>query len=149
MKKETRIKVCYPNYYRGEDYHGDQQISSLSRIVKDSESLFRIFKMCYNNRIITHIKDVHKSLFQLDQLKFDECIGGVCDMGHFHVEEYKVIEKPKFYDEAVKMLNVWIAECEKKHIEYLEAKKTEEDKEKEEEEHREYLRLKEKFGDKK
>ncbi len=120
----------------------------LLRFIPNSDSLFKIFKTCYNSRLINDI-DEHKSLFQLHQLKFEECVGGICDMGHFHIEKYNPIEKPEFYDEAVEKFNVWILECEKKHGEYIETKKTEEEKEKEEEEHIEYLRLKEKFGDKK
>lgn len=145
MKKETRIKVCYPNYYSGEDYDGDRQIRALSRTITGDESLFRVLKICHNNRLITHLKDVYKSLFQLDQLKFEECIGGVCDMGHFHIEKYNFLDKPSFYGKAVKLYEEWVKECKKKHQEYLETKKTEEDRQREEDEYNEFLRLQKKY----
>lgn len=140
MKKETRIKVINTFYRDSED-----NSSVLARRIIDENNLFRVLKICHNNRLITHLGDIYKSLFRLDFLKFEECIGGVCDMGHFHVEKYKPIDKPVFYDKAVKLYNDWIKECEKKHQEYLETKKTEEDKQREEDEYNNYLRLHKKF----
>ncbi len=141
MKPEERIKVMYPNY----NYQSSGMLSK-SKNVTNAKGLNSFFKLCFNNRYCHHLRDECISNFKVEHIRFELLIGGVCDMGHFHITNYKAIEKPDFYDEAVELYNTWKKDFEEKYYKAIKIRTKEAVKEKEEKEKVMFERFKKKYG---